>query len=676
MKIKPKDQLDDIRSTVRYRDGVEGLAQRLKSVSSENMEQLIKALIDDSEHEALGILFLVITINRTPVNFNLLISGAKIIDNIYDAFAPFRYLPAEAVPALIQMAESEEISWQRQAYAALMAAYLIRKFSLEKKELTKTLKKLELDIDTPDALSNIYAAREALDEATDLSEYPYSSYFKKPMDVLPENRPQKVIASGYTVKRSIAKVNRNAPCPCGSGKKYKKCCMRKDESSRISSPEREIVSSENIYQPAKLTGEAFIDNLRPFELVKLIPGNLDNDQLLWAYRRLSQYGHYEKAYEMLLELESNKEDFDDGHFYDFLYDVFNAGNLELAEKIIPKIKDESFYDKELIEFKLYLLKNKAHLQQLEEMCMKCLQYKCEFPELCHIMYSAKFPAIFIMFFRTLVASYPERFLDIDVLIESVQKARIDLELDEIDDPGIEYWEMLSDSIEQNKQASKQLTENIELKNQLKDTQIKAGKIGLELSRREKEIQKLEKRKRDLEESASKEETNKTRQEDTVSADEEIERLRRRSKNLQAELKHQQDTRQELRQQIRSSRVTISNLLKEKKGSDPVEKAASQAAGSRRLPETIVVPEYLPNFRKQAEQLPAEIVAKALTAANGIVLNKPEVWKQTTSIETYDDLYRVRLGLQYRLMLRWKPGKFLHVLDIIPRNKLETWLKQL
>ncbi len=27
-----------------------------------------------------------------------------------------------------------------------------------------------------------------------------------------------------TVKREAAKVGRNEPCPCGSGKKYKKCC--------------------------------------------------------------------------------------------------------------------------------------------------------------------------------------------------------------------------------------------------------------------------------------------------------------------------------------------------------------------------------------------------------------------------------------------------------------------
>ncbi|MGD2011834.1 MAG: SEC-C metal-binding domain-containing protein [Desulfobacterales bacterium] len=26
------------------------------------------------------------------------------------------------------------------------------------------------------------------------------------------------------MKRADKKIGRNAPCPCGSGKKYKKCC--------------------------------------------------------------------------------------------------------------------------------------------------------------------------------------------------------------------------------------------------------------------------------------------------------------------------------------------------------------------------------------------------------------------------------------------------------------------
>ncbi len=35
---------------------------------------------------------------------------------------------------------------------------------------------------------------------------------------------QKKAEKPQTVKRQTAKVGRNDPCPCGSGKKYKKCC--------------------------------------------------------------------------------------------------------------------------------------------------------------------------------------------------------------------------------------------------------------------------------------------------------------------------------------------------------------------------------------------------------------------------------------------------------------------
>jgi len=34
-------------------------------------------------------------------------------------------------------------------------------------------------------------------------------------------------ANAETVVRAEDKVGRNDPCPCGSGKKFKKCCGRK-----------------------------------------------------------------------------------------------------------------------------------------------------------------------------------------------------------------------------------------------------------------------------------------------------------------------------------------------------------------------------------------------------------------------------------------------------------------
>ena len=40
-----------------------------------------------------------------------------------------------------------------------------------------------------------------------------------------QSRPQE-IKKQVTVKNTEKKVGRNDPCPCGSGKKYKKCCGR------------------------------------------------------------------------------------------------------------------------------------------------------------------------------------------------------------------------------------------------------------------------------------------------------------------------------------------------------------------------------------------------------------------------------------------------------------------
>ena len=32
------------------------------------------------------------------------------------------------------------------------------------------------------------------------------------------------LPAGVTIRRDVAKVGRNDPCPCGSGKKFKQCC--------------------------------------------------------------------------------------------------------------------------------------------------------------------------------------------------------------------------------------------------------------------------------------------------------------------------------------------------------------------------------------------------------------------------------------------------------------------
>jgi hypothetical protein len=44
----------------------------------------------------------------------------------------------------------------------------------------------------------------------------------------------------------MAKINRNSPCPCGSGKKYKKCCYAQDQKKRtVGSRSRNALFGKN-----------------------------------------------------------------------------------------------------------------------------------------------------------------------------------------------------------------------------------------------------------------------------------------------------------------------------------------------------------------------------------------------------------------------------------------------
>ena len=62
-------------------------------------------------------------------------------------------------------------------------------------------------------------------------------------------------------KNSLSSVDigRNDPCPCGSGKKYKKCCLDKD--NRWKTPEeREAIKQEKIREHKEKTKRARKNN--------------------------------------------------------------------------------------------------------------------------------------------------------------------------------------------------------------------------------------------------------------------------------------------------------------------------------------------------------------------------------------------------------------------------------
>lgn len=75
--------------------------------------------------------------------------------------------------------------------------------------------------------------REDMDWVFDLpeEEQSYSRFMKSPLEHFSKENIDYLRKISYpetkTTKKKEKKIGRNAPCPCGSGKKYKKCCLKK-----------------------------------------------------------------------------------------------------------------------------------------------------------------------------------------------------------------------------------------------------------------------------------------------------------------------------------------------------------------------------------------------------------------------------------------------------------------
>jgi hypothetical protein len=88
-----------------------------------------------------------------------------------------------------------------------------------------------------------------------------------------------------------------------------------------------------------------------------------------------------------------------------------------------------------------------------------------------------------------------------------------------------------------------------------------------------------------------------------------------------------------------------------------------------------LPEYTGAFRKTCESLPSALTAKAILAVGRFAAHEDSIWRQTKSIKRMAEHYRIRINIDYRMFVHWQRGKLLRILDVIPRQDLESWIKR-
>jgi len=672
--------------TLRWRPEVEKTAASFASVSVDEHEQLMRQLIESGEDKALGILLCVCGVNSVKLNPQVLAEALKVAEPVIDICFPYRVQGADAIEPLLDVAQAEDLSWERQALGATIAAELAVRHGSRHQIVKNVLQKLSQKIRAFEANLLIDQSLALLDEEPKNAPPYFWVTQQDVLKALPEEKPPLVIGGDFTVRRPIPKIGRNAPCPCGSGKKYKKCCYEKDQQLlRDASPYEGITMTQLRSMPSLVDDADMIREMRAYELKKLQPANLNEDQLYQAYLRADHFGMREFAYDMLLELHDrpDREDFALGHMEDLLDSALDVGDIEVARKIMDLIPPETLLDAEAVKFRFDLIENREQYEALEARCRQALQeeadedlFKWDYALLA-LSYSFEniFPAMSIVFARAAVIGRQDAFFDNEMLMEVIRKCRVDLGHNPEEDPLEDIFDRILKKDDFDLQAEAKNTQIHELKEKVTETSRLAAQRHRALKEKELELDRLIKRLEGEEKSIV------SRQNDVKSAEPlSIEErktasdLHRQIDNLKAEINLQQHERRQLRIELREAQKKLRLRESRKTPTVPTEEQ-STGLEFETTPKKIMIPEYSAAYRRSCEAAPSAVVAKSLQAAAGFAAHDKQIWRQTKGIETTPHIYRIRVGIHHRLMIRWEKENCLEVLDLIPRAQLETWIRQ-
>ncbi len=129
----------------------------------------------------------------------------------------------------------------------------------------------------------------------------------KMLDSLPASASRGIFLSTHV--RHGERTGRNEQCPCGSGKKFKKCCIAKEE-ERLADPSPvpgktmlEYLNEAHRYLP----DEQLAKTVDCFELAQLPFEELSTDQLIGVHRAFCSERFWEPAKRAFLEIEGRSD---------------------------------------------------------------------------------------------------------------------------------------------------------------------------------------------------------------------------------------------------------------------------------------------------------------------------------------------------------------------------------
>jgi hypothetical protein len=483
--------------------------------------------------------------------------------------------------------------------------------------------------------------------------------------------------------RKEKKVGRNDPCPCGSGKKYKNCCLGGSLPGS-----HYITAHEHNYQLKKDNVTAFsvreIREMSLIELQDLDVKNMTKDQAAAAFKT-ALHSDILLALHFLVELRRFYEDTNgilpgrketlrlrnrkitlpemddafDNWIMDAAFHINYDNRLEFAPRILKLFFNTGSNDYKKVEFlcSLYRKNTGAVLDYIEQVCVRGIE---ELEEVIALFYTIRhhYPGIAVLLFRAVTATSPERFFDIETMHDDIMEIYSDLDIDYWEDPALAVMDLYQDLADEDddREPDEFIREEMqELKKELREAHAESAAQKKKITLLQNRIQSSELHPQRIH-----------------ADDDAIKRSREKIAHLKQIISTKQVAVRDLRAQVRESQIQDSD------DQDLRGKVEEDLRESEMGTLPFCIPVFPEKFQKSLEMLEPGVKKKAVESFTGFCTRSREVFKQTKKLKTggCGDFYSIRLGIHHRLIINCSDSSRPIPLQVIQREDLETAVKNI
>ena len=485
---------------------------------------------------------------------------------------------------------------------------------------------------------------------------------------------------GYTVQSPMPKrkdgkkLGRNDPCHCGSGKKYKRCCMEKDKKRwHEASDVAGVTWSEMQLDPEKYVTPERLEKMSASEVIPLDPTLVDPSLHGALLDKLLEAREFEAIVRFVKKLGWSSEL--SPHVTEAMTVAADMGKVGLVRQMMEGCGDQALLDELPFAVRLLLADDRAAmLDVIEQEAGRELDEPSI--ELACSVLASDYPALGMHLARSVLACKGAS-EDSLVLLEDLLEARARLELTG-DDPVELVMEKVS------KYRKKTVSDKLEEKErELQERSRERGALMADKRKIKEELADLDRARRlaEQQKEAAVSEAEKLKQ--TTKEDPRVADLTRRLKAVEDEDKLKHAERNQLRRELRKTRQELEEEKARKAEQaatapeDEVDPDAGYVPVEKAQTQKVRIPTFPERFTSQHKKIPAAIVEEAVQLACGLASADKAAWKGVLRLEHDRNLQRRRFAGDYRLIFKTDDDAgVLEVVEVVDRKELDRRVRRL